>query len=174
MRTNPFLVVHHVIFCTFSVLALQAESLFLLKVNIVISCFATYEFLLYAALIARKVRALQKKFRWLFIVGLGFYAMTRVIQLVMLIGLFVFGFGAMSHTTRNSALYWVSMALCAAVILLQLYTFVIYRAIWQSTHARQSARQLALNVLPADDVKRVELAKTSKVRHCVRAITLQA
>ncbi|KAA6428586.1 MAG: hypothetical protein FRX49_01461 [Trebouxia sp. A1-2] len=55
MRINTFLVVHHVVFCTFSVLAFQAESLFLLKVNIVVSCFATYEFLLYAALIARKM-----------------------------------------------------------------------------------------------------------------------
>ena len=163
MRTNAFLVVHHVVFCTFSVLAFQAESLFLLKVNIVVSCFATYEFLLYAALIARKVPALQKCFRWLMIVGLGFYAMTRVVQLVMLIGLFVLGFGAMSHTSRNSALYWVSMALCAAVIVLQLYTFVIYRAIWQSTLAKQSPRQLAPSVLPADGVKRVELARTIKV-----------
>lgn len=168
MRTNTFLVVHHVVFCTFSVLAFQAESLFLLKVNIVVSCFATYEFLLYAALIARKVPALQKCFRWLMIVGLGFYAMTRVVQLVMLIGLFVLGFGAMSHTSRNSALYWVSMALCAAVIVLQLYTFVIYRAIWQSTLAKQSAqprnaRHLATNVLPADGVKTVELGRTTKV-----------
>lgn len=163
MRTNTFLVVHHVVFCTFSVLAFQAESLFLLKVNIVVSCFATYEFLLYAALIARKVPALQKCFRWLMLVGLGFYAMTRVVQLVMLVGLFVLGFGAMSHTSRNSALYWVSMALCAAVILLQLYTFVIYRAIWHSTHTKQSACQLAPNTLPADGVKRVELAKTVKV-----------
>ncbi len=167
MRTNAFLVVHHVVFCTFSVLAFQAESLFLLKVNIVVSCFATYEFLLYAALIARKVPALQKCFRWLMIVGLGFYAVTRVIQLVMLIGLFVLGFGAMSHTSRNSALYWVSMALCAAVIVLQLYTFVIYRAIWQSTLAKQPARQLAPSVLPADGVKRVELARTIKVYTCM-------
>ncbi len=174
MRTNTFLVVHHVVFCTFSVFAFQAESLFLLKVNIVVSCFATYEFLLYAALIARKVPALQKCFRWLMIVGLGFYAMSRVVQLVMLIGLFVLAFGAMSHTSRNSALYWVSMALCAAVILLQLYTFVIYRAIWQSTHAKQSARQLAPNDLPADGVKRVELARTIKVCHSVCATALQA
>ncbi|KAL0038164.1 hypothetical protein WJX79_005736 [Trebouxia sp. C0005] len=49
MRINTFLVVHHVVFCTFSVLAFQAESLFLLKVNIVVSCFATYEFLLSGA-----------------------------------------------------------------------------------------------------------------------------
>ena len=180
MRTNTFLVVHHVVFCTFSVLAFQAESLFLLKVNIVVSCFATYEFLLYAALIARKVPALQKCFRWLMIVGLGFYAMTRAVQLVMLIGLFVLGFGAMSHTSRNSALYWVSMALCAAVIVLQLYTFVIYRAIWQSTLAKQPAqpaqprhaRHLATNVLPADGVKTVELGRTIKVwLQCVRTYT---
>ena len=177
MRTNTFLVVHHVVFCTFSVLAFQAESLFLLKVNIVVSCFATYEFLLYAALIARKVPALQKCFRWLMIVGLGFYAMTRAVQLVMLIGLFVLGFGAMSHTSRNSALYWVSMALCAAVIVLQLYTFVIYRAIWQSTLAKQPAqprhaRHLATNVLPADGVKTVELGGTIKVwLQCVRTYT---
>ena len=52
IRINGFLVLHHVMFCTLTVPAFQPESLFMLKICIVGSCFATYEVLLYAALIS--------------------------------------------------------------------------------------------------------------------------
>lgn len=159
IRTNNFLIGHHLIFCTLSVLAFQPESLFIFKVNLVLSCFAAYEFLLYAALIARKVPSLQKYFCWLMISGLGFYGMTRVVQIVLLIGLFVLNFGSMSHTSQNSALYWVGMIMSVALVLLQLYTFVIYRAIWRSTTGKQQMQRLKSHnlELSTDVLKSMEL-----------------
>lgn len=138
-------------------LTFQPESLFIFKVNLVLSCFATYEFLLYAALISRKVPALQQSFRWLMLSGLGFYGMTRVVQIVLLIGLFVLNFGSMSHSAQDSALYWVGMIMTVMLVLLQLYTFVIYRAIWRSTvnHGKQQMTRLKSHNL--DVAKSMEL-----------------
>ena len=159
IRTNGFLLGHHIIFCTLSVLTFQPESLFIFKVNLVLSCFATYEVLLYAALIARKVPSLQKSFRWLMILGLGFYGTTRLIQIILLVGLFVLNFGDMSHTSEESALYWVGMIMTVALIIVQLYTFVIYRAIWRSTTSNQQMTRLKSHNLDAslDVTKSMEL-----------------
>ena len=59
LRINWFLFVHHLMFCTFLVLAFQSQSLFVIKVDLIVSCFATYEFMPYAALIAQRVGALK-------------------------------------------------------------------------------------------------------------------
>ena len=125
-------------FCTFLVLAFQSESLFVVKVDLIVSCFATYEFLLYASLISRRVHALQRAFRPLLIAGIGFYLLTRLIQLAMLIGLFVLSYDMMQVTSRSKALYWVSMFLSIALVVLQSYTFVIYYGIWKSTTQKMS------------------------------------
>ena len=160
VRPNAFLIVHHIMFCTLSVLTFQPKSLFIFKVTILLSLFATYEFLLYAALIARRVPSLHKCFRLLMILGLGFYAMTRLVQIVLLIGLFVLNFGDMSHTSENSALYWVGMMMTIALVVLQLYTFVIYRAIWRSTTGRRQTTQLKSHNLDAspDVLQNMELS----------------
>ena len=105
----------------------------MIKVDIVVSCFATYEFPLYAALISRKVRSLQKYFKVLMILGTTFYLVTRLVQIAILIGLFVLGFGPESHTSKSSAIYWVGLVMCLLLTVLQFYTLVIYRAIWKST-----------------------------------------
>ena len=127
--------------------------------TIVLSLFATYEFLLHAALIARRVPSLHKSFRLFMILGLGFYGMTRLVQIVLLIGLFVLNFGDMSHTSENSALYWVGMMMTIALVVLQLYTFVIYRAIWRSTTGRRQTTQLKSHRLDAspDVLQNMEL-----------------
>ena len=159
LRPNAFLLGHHILFCTLSVLTFQPESLFIFKVNLVLSSFATYEFLLYAALIARKVPSLHTSFRWLMILGLGFYGTTRLVQIILLIGLFVLNFGDMSHTSEDSALYWVGMIMTIALVVLQLYTFVIYRAIWRSTTGKQQMTRLKSHNLDAspDVLKNMEL-----------------
>ena len=151
MRINYFLFIHHIIFCTFVVLAFQSQSLFMLKVDIIVSCFATYEFLLYAALIARKTPLFQSWFKWLMISGLSFYFFTRVVQIILLLALFVLGFGPMSHTSKDSALYWVGLCMCIALMALQMYTFVIYKAIWDHT----------LQTLPVTNKQVVERASSS-------------
>lgn len=144
IHINYFLVLHHVMFCTLSVLAFQAENLFMVKICITTSCFATYEVLLYAALISRKVQALCRYFQCLTVLGLTLYGITRLLQTAILISLFVYGFNPMSHTSRNSALYWVGLCMCTALSALQLYTFVIYKAIWQSTKAKAAMHSNAV------------------------------
>lgn len=133
LRINCFLLVHHLMFCTIIVLAFQAESIFIVKVGMITSCFATYEFPLYAALIARKTQLLKRCFGFLIISGLSFYLLTRIVQLVLLIGLFTLSYTPMRNTQRNVALYWVSLVLSVCLVVLQLYTFVIYGQIWTKT-----------------------------------------
>lgn len=108
----------------------------MIYIDIIFSCFATYEFCLYAALIARKVEALRVHFCWLFVTGLTLYGLTRALQTALLISLFVFAYGPMSHASEDRALYWVGLVLSGGLLALQLWTFVIYRAIWQSTKAK--------------------------------------
>ena len=120
-------------FCTLTVLAFQPESLFMLKICIIGSCFATYEVLLYAALISRKISAFSKLFPGLIISGVALYASTRMLQTAMFISLFVYGFEPMRHNPQDIALYWVGLLMCLALTALQMYTFVIYRGIWKST-----------------------------------------
>ncbi len=93
------------------------------------------------------------------ILGLGFYGMTRLVQIILLIGLFVLNFGDMSHTSEDSALYWVGMIMTIALVVLQLYTFVIYRAIWRSTTGKQQMTRLKSHNLDAspDALKSMEL-----------------
>ena len=121
-------------FCTFLVLAFQSESIFVIKVDLIVSCFATYEFLLYATLISRRVQALQSAFNSLLVTGIVFYLLTRLAQLALLIGLFVLSYRPMQASSKTEALYWVSMALCVALMLLQSYTLVIYHSIWKRTN----------------------------------------
>jgi len=85
--------------------------------------------------------------------------MTRLVQIILLIGLFVLNFGDMSHTSENSALYWVGMIMTIALVVLQLYTFVIYRAIWRSTTGKQQMTRLKSHNLDAspDVLKSMEL-----------------
>ena len=130
-RVNVFLIIHHLMFCSFLVLAFEAESPFVLKVDVIVSCFATYEVLLYAALIARKAHAPTIVIKVIMAGGLGFYGLTRVVQLVLLIGLFAGGYRYQHETAKGTALWWTSLVMSALLVMLQLYTFVIYRAIWK-------------------------------------------
>lgn len=149
LRINCFLLVHHLMFCTIIVLAFQAESIFIVKVGMITSCFATYEFPLYAALIARRTQLLKRCFAFLIISGLSFYLLTRIVQVVLLVGLFTLSYIPMRDTQRNIALYWVSLVLCVFLVVLQLYTFVIYGRMW--TRTSKSYKQQLLLPTHADN-----------------------
>lgn len=136
LHINWFLFVHHLVFCTFLVLAFQSQSIFVIKVDLIVSCFATYEFLLYASLISRRVHTLLRLFRPMLVVGIGLYLLTRLVQSAMLIGLFVLSYDSMQVSSKTKALYWVSMALCLVLVVLQSYTYVIYYSIWTSTNSK--------------------------------------
>lgn len=63
--------------------------------------------------------------------GLAFYALTRLIQAALLIGLFVASYGQETRTPKGRGLWWTSLIMSALLGLLQCYTFVIYSAIWR-------------------------------------------
>ena len=115
----------------------------MIKVDLIVSCFATYEFLLYFSLLSRKTHSLKSWFEPAMILGLLFYGVMRLVQVMLLLALFILSFGATSHDSSDSALWWVGLCMCIALMVLQLYTFVIYKAIWVSTK-----RQQALSTLP--------------------------
>ncbi len=141
-HVNVFLIVHHLMFCSLVVLAFEGESPFVLKVSVIVSCFATYEVLLYAALIARKMQAPTMVVKAIMAGGLGFYGFTRVLQLVLLIGLFAGGYSYQHETSKGTALWWTSLGMSILLVVLQLYTFVIYRAIWKRLGQSVSKPQL--------------------------------
>ncbi len=103
LRINWFLFVHHLMFCTFLVLGFQSQSNLVVKLDVIVSCFATYKFVLYAALIARRVRALQNSYALLHITGVVFYLLTRLVQLAILIGLFVLSYEPMRASGKSVA-----------------------------------------------------------------------
>lgn len=146
-----FLVLHHIVHCAFPVLAFQSQSPFALKLTVVVSCFASYEFLLYAALICSTMPVLRRYFRWLTILGFTLYGATRVLQTFLLVVLFKVGFGPMNtsrsqtardgrtpiagHTNGTIAVYWISMFMCIVITAQQLWRLVLYRNLWRSTTA---------------------------------------
>ena len=71
------------------------------------------------------------------------------VQFVILVGLYVFGYDHMKTDSKNWALYWLDMFISIAIVVLQLYTFVIYQAIWKSTCAKQQSQSPSI-ALPAD------------------------
>lgn len=130
-RINVFLIIHHLMFCSLVMLAFEAKSPFVLKLDLIVSCFATYEVLLYAALIVRKTHAHTIVVKAIMAAGLGFYGFTRLLQLVLLIGLFAGGYSYQKETSKGLALWWTSLVMSALLVALQCYTFVIYGAIWK-------------------------------------------
>ncbi|KAL0025795.1 hypothetical protein WJX79_000604 [Trebouxia sp. C0005] len=91
--------------------------------------------------------------------SLAFQVVMYALEIILLIGLFVLNFGDSSHTSKDSALYWVGMVMTIALVVLQLYTFVIYRAIWRSTTGKQQMTRLKSHNLDAspDVLKSMEL-----------------
>lgn len=164
-----FLVLHHTVQSAFPVLAFQSQSPFALKLTVVISCFASYEFLLHAALICSSMPVLRRYFRWLTILGLGLYGATRFLQTFLLVVLFKVGFGPMNtskatlalpgHTKATIAVYWISMFMCIVITAQQLWKLVLYRNLWRSTTAAAAPVRTSSGTLK---IPRVPGSRTSK------------
>ena len=141
-RINLFLIIHHLMFCSMLALMLESSSTFVLKVDVILSCFATYEMLLYASLIARRVSRSAVLVKSIMAAGLAFYAFTRLVQAALLIGLFVATYGQESKSSNGRGLWWTSLIMCTLLGLLQCYTFVIYSAIWRRIGQPQLPRHM--------------------------------
>lgn len=139
VRVNTFLVVHHVAFCAFVLLALQSRSVFVGKAGIILSCFATYEWPPFVALIARRLKAPRWFSTYAMAVSMAFVVLTRLVQAALLIGLYVAGYGYQSRTSRGAGLWWSSMVLSIFVVVLQTYLLVIYLTIMRRTKKSRSS-----------------------------------
>lgn len=148
-----FLILHHIVQCALPVLAFQSESPFVLKLTVVISCFASYEFLLHAALICSKMPLLRSWFYWLTLLGLILYSATRVLQTFLIVLLFKVGFGPMNtqkamplsltddqsstqtnltsgHSAATIVEYWIALLMAVVITAAQLWKLVVYRHLW--------------------------------------------
>ncbi len=149
IRVNKFLVIHHVSFCAFVLLALQSRFVFVGKAGLILSCFATYEWPPFVALIARRLKAPRWMSTWAMAVSMVFVVLTRLVQAALLIGLYVAGYGRQSKTTKGTGMWWSSLVLSIIIVVLQSWLLVIYLTIVRRSKKPRSSKRLAVvPVLP--------------------------
>jgi hypothetical protein len=73
LRRNLLLVFHHACFMVIVLVGFFARSIFSFKLGLILDVFATYEAVLYVALVARRLGASRRLLRGLLIAGIGFY-----------------------------------------------------------------------------------------------------
>ena len=143
IRPFIFITAHHGLFFAFVITGFVTRSIFALKVMICIDLFASWEFMLFWTLVARKLKVNTTIVQALLIIGIGLYFVTRCLQFAILATLFAYGYQPMSHTTHDQGVYWgfALMIICFHVI--QTYTCVIYRNVWHSIKKAAAREQNA-------------------------------
>ena len=140
IRPNVFIALHHCLYFVFVITGLVTRSVFALKVMICLDLFAAWEFALFACLVGRKVQLHDDIVKGLLLVGITCYGLTRILQAVILGSLFAYGYQPLSHSARNRGIYWGFFVMCLLFVVLQLYTFVIYKTVWLSIHKAAAQR----------------------------------
>ena len=115
--------------------------------------FAIYEFLLYAGLIARRLKAPYLATQGLLVSGIIVYGLTRIIQAILLVYLFAGSYGRMDRA-NDISLWWLLLVGCIALIVLQTITFPIYHGIilrTQQQHTKAKEEQ-KLTCVTTNDV----------------------
>ena len=85
------------------------------QVVLLIDLFATYEFLLYAALVMRRLQAPTARTRAVLVAGVWLYGLTRLVQLAALGTLFVGSVGRLGGECQ----YWLLLAVTTVLMLVQ-------------------------------------------------------
>ena len=134
IKLSQLLLWHHALWFIFIFIASVKRSVFAVKLDFILDYFVCWEFALYLVLIAYRLKA---KVFWQQVL-LGFaavtYGVSRVVQLILVIGLFVLSFDRMKP---QPAIYYSMLILTIILIALQTYTGYIYWGIWtrvQKTH----------------------------------------
>lgn len=122
VKQNFLLLLHHTLFFILPAMLFVSGSVLVFKVGYVLDLFATYEFGLYASLILRRLRAPTKWVQFSLAGGVGVYAVTRVVQFVILSGLFLGTF----DVERGDKWYWITLVVAVVLIVIQNFTFIIY------------------------------------------------
>ena len=122
VRLNSLLLLHHVLFFVMPLLLLVSGRVLVFKAGYVLDLFATYEFGLYASLVLRRLRAPTYWVQVSLAVGVGVYAVTRVVQFIILCGLFLGTF----DVEKGDKWYWITLIVTVLLIIIQNFTFIIY------------------------------------------------
>lgn len=101
-----FITLHHGLFFVFVTTGFVTRNVFALKVMICIDLFASWEFLLFLTLVARKLRVHTLIVKCLLISCIRVYFLTRCLQFAILASLSAYGYKPMSHSTHNRGIYW--------------------------------------------------------------------
>lgn len=122
VKQNVLLLMHHSLFFILPIMLFVSGSVLVFKVGYVLDLFATYEFGLYSSLVLRRLRAPTKWVHFSLAGGVGVYAVTRVIQFILMCGLFLGTFDVM----RGDKWYWITLVVAVILIVIQNFTFIIY------------------------------------------------
>ncbi|KAL0039355.1 hypothetical protein WJX79_004672 [Trebouxia sp. C0005] len=122
VRLNSLLLLHHVLFFVMPILLFISGRVLVFKAGYVLDLFATYEFGLYASLILRRLRAPTRLVQLSLAGGVGVYAVTRVVQFIILSGLFLGTF----DVEKGDKWYWITLVVTVLLVVIQNFTFIIY------------------------------------------------
>ncbi len=122
VRLNSLLLLHHVLFFVMPILLFISGRVLVFKAGYVLDLFATYEFGLYASLILRRLRAPTRLLQLSLAGGVGVYAVTRVVQFIILCGLFLGTF----DVEKGDKWYWITLVVTVLLVVIQNFTFIIY------------------------------------------------
>ena len=131
VRLNSLLLLHHLLFYVMPILLFISGSVLVFKAGYVLDLFATYEFGLYASLILRRLRAPARWQQISLAGGVGVYAVTRIIQFVILSGLFLGTFDVES----GDKWYWITLIVTLLLVIIQNFTFIIYYGMYTRLYA---------------------------------------
>lgn len=131
VRLNSLLLLHHLLFFVMPILLFISGSVLVFKAGYVLDLFATYEFGLYASLILRRLRAPARWQQISLAGGVGVYAVTRIIQFVILSGLFLGTFDVES----GDKWYWITLIVTLLLVIIQNFTFIIYYGMYTRLYA---------------------------------------
>ena len=132
VKRNWFLIIHHLLFAAFVLLAFAGMDIMTIKVDVLLDCFATYEVLLYAGLVARRLKFPLAITKALLVVGVLVYGITRLIQIMLLIAIFIVSYQPMLQN-GHAAIYWIVVLGTGSLMFVQFYTLEIYRQMYVRT-----------------------------------------
>ncbi|EOD04451.1 hypothetical protein EMIHUDRAFT_443034 [Emiliania huxleyi CCMP1516] len=133
------LLFHHTLWVVLIFVAAATRSVFMVKVDLILDGFVNYEFGLFVATFLRRTGASLVWRKRSIVWGCALFAVTRVLQLLVLFYLFIGSAKRMVHNGGQKDQFVFFFALICAVILnaLQLYTLQIYRVMYLSDCKRE-------------------------------------
>jgi hypothetical protein len=127
VSTRPLMTVHHYMTFAFLLLLVHDTSELILAVSAMLGLFAVLEWPLFAGLVAYRIYPERAMTKWLLTIAIGFYALTRLAQVAIFITLVT----QLDLSTVSAFMKWWVLGGGTFLLILQLYTVVIYAKILQ-------------------------------------------